>query len=105
MQVRDLIEQLKEYPEDWPVCYMAKNGTPVEMVLKRGEGSIGRIGENVDFCVSQQPFIGIKCASQYRPSLRLVSYKTRGQAKEENDKIRGPTEKEKEDIAKLDVSV
>lgn len=75
MQVRDLIEQLKEYPEDWPVSYMAKSGTPLEIEVKRGFRR-------------ETAFVGIKITQPKGPKPYLpLLYKTRGQVKaEENAK-------------------
>ena len=84
MQVRDLIEQLKEYPEDLPVAYMTKLGNPLEIEVKRGEGNITGTGEiREDGTRPQQPYVGIKIAQLMQPTL----FKTRGEVKTEQSKI------------------
>lgn len=47
MQVRDLIEELKQYPEDWPVAYQNR-GEPIPIEVKRSEGYICPTGTKSD---------------------------------------------------------
>ena len=85
MQVRDLIKELREYPEDLPIAYMTKLGNPLEIEVERGEGNITRTGECYrDGNIMQQPYVGIKIAQVKCPK---VSFKTRGEVKAEKAKI------------------
>lgn len=64
MQVRDLIEELKQFPEDWPVAYENRDGAvPIE--VSRSEGKIDPLGTKQNSSSklyardSQRPFVAI----------------------------------------------
>ena len=47
MQVRDLIDELKAFPEDWPVAHITDRGTIKPIEVCRSLGCLDPLGENV----------------------------------------------------------